>query len=269
MKSYRVLALLLAFLSLVPLSGCAREPAPITLTEAPAPTRVATPSPALSLSPVLTPSPSPSPPPTPEDDGRIAIAEGFYYMELTDAIKERITGLSYPADDSGAAISYGDLRYIGLLYYDFEGRVREGELIVNAEVAKEVTEIFHELYLAKYPFTSIKLVDEYGEAANDDLSMEANNTSCFNYRTVAGTNKLSLHSYGAAIDINPRLNPYVKSGNVSPENGAEYADRSRDFPGKIDHDDLAYKLFAARGWTWGGDWKSVKDYQHFEKDLGY
>ena len=39
--------------------------------------------------------------------------------------------------------------------------------------------------------------------------MEADNTSCFNYRVVAGTNRVSKHGLGTAVDINPRENPYL------------------------------------------------------------
>lgn len=260
----RAMAFLLVFCLFAQLAGCVRRGAP---ESSPSPLATASPTPVKATpSPTPEATATPSPTPEPTEDNRVTIAEGFYYVELTDEIKARITGLSYPQDDTNAAIYYDDLRYVGLLYYDFEGNAHEGELIVNALLAREVTEIFYELYQAQYPFTSIRLVDEYGEAADDNVSMAANNTSCFNYRLVAGTSSLSMHSYGAAIDINPRLNPYVKKdGSISPENGAQYADRSLDFPGKIDHDDLAYKLFTERGWNWGGDWKNSKDYQHFSK----
>jgi len=269
MIARRMLGFFLALLLLAPLSGCGqapRESAPAEITLAP--TAAATPQRTLDLTPAE-PTPSRIPEPT-VDGGRVQLAEGFYYIELTDEIKARITGLSYPKDDSNIAINYDDLRYIHLLYFDFDGAEHEGELIVNTRLADEVMEIFYELYQAKYPFTSINLVDSYGQAADDELSMQANNTSAFNYRRVAGTSKLSLHSFGAAIDINPLLNPYIKAdGSFYPANSEEYCERSRVFPGKIDHDDLAYKLFTAAGWDWGGDWTSAKDYQHFDKDLGF
>ena len=144
--------------------------------------------------------------------------------------------MSYPADDKNIAITYDDLRYIGLLYVDFDGKEHEGELIVHKKLAKEVTQIFHALYLAEYPLACVRLVDDYGEPGDDNLSMAANNTSAFNYRRVTGSKTLSRHSYGAAIDINPLYNPYIDGNRIAPENGAKYADRSLDFPGKIDHD---------------------------------
>lgn len=271
MKIKRAFSVILIFLLAAQAAGCAATPLPqasavVELTLPPA----AAPTPRFTQTSEPTVEATPSPVPAPTDEGRVTVAEGFYYIGLNDEIKQRITGLSYPADDTNIAISYGDLRYIRLLYYDFEGNVHEGELIVNALLADEVTEIFYELYQAKYPFTSINLVDDYGQAADDELSMEANNTSAFNYRPVAGTKKLSMHSFGAAIDINPLYNPYIKSdGSIYPANSADYVERSRDFPGKIDHDDLAYKLFTSHGWDWGGDWSGSKDYQHFAKDLGF
>jgi hypothetical protein len=100
--------------------------------------------------------------------------------------------------------------------------------------------------------------------------MEDNNTSCFNYRVVEGSTSLSKHAYGLAIDINPLYNPYITYENdgslsVSPASAKAYADRSISFPYKIDENDLCYKLFTEHGFTWGGNWNSVKDYQHFQK----
>ncbi len=120
-----------------------------------------------------------------------------------------------------------------------------------------------------YQIEQIRLIDEYG--ADDLLSMQDNNTSCFNYRTIAGTNKISMHGRGLAIDINPFFNPYVtyKNGLAARiSQGAEsYADRSQSFAFKIDENDLCYKLFTAHGFQWGGNWNYSKDYQHFEKSL--
>ena len=200
-----------------------------------------------------------------QNEDRVVLADGFSYQKLDDALKVRITGNSYPEDDSEIGIQYADLRYIRLLYYDFDGKVRQGEMIMHKSLADEVMEIFHELYKAKYPLASVKLIDDFN--ADDETSMEANNTSGFNYRVVKGTKKRSLHSYGMAIDVNPLLNPYVKGNHVDPDTAETYADRSRDFEGKIDKNDVCYKLFHERGWKWGGDWKTVKDYQHFEKEV--
>ncbi len=220
------------------------------------PSLVISPAPTTSFTPVVTQK-------SKDDLKKVELAEGFYYTELSDAVKSRITGKSYPKDD--CIISYEDLRYIKLLHYDFNGEIKEGELIVNAKLADEVTNIFYRLFLEKYPLESVRLIDDFG--GDDNLSMAANNTSAFNYRLVSGSNSLSLHSFGMAIDINPKLNPFVDDDKVSPENGAEYKDRSLDFPGKIDKNDLCYKLFTEYGWTWGGNWRSYKDYQHFYKDI--
>ena len=98
--------------------------------------------------------------------------------------------------------------------------------------------------------------------------MAANNTSAFNYRQISGSSgKLSLHAYGVAVDINPRQNPYVRGKTVLPAAGSEFLDRRRLQPGMIQAGDVVYQAFVKRGWRWGGDWTSLKDYQHFEKPL--
>lgn len=244
-----------------------------TPSPSPTPTQVPTPTPFPTPTQLPTPTVTaePTASPTPELQNVVAdsnsINQDFYWVSLDDDLKQHITGFSYPSDDSGSVIKYDDLRYIRLLHHDFEGNVKQGELIVNASLADEVMEIFYQLYLANYPMTSVLLVDEYGGSANDTISMEANNTSAFNYRFVEGTQRLSRHGYGAAIDINPMLNPYVVGDYISPTNGIPYADRSQDFHGKIDHNDLCYQLFTERGWSWGGDWNYEKDYQHFSKNI--
>lgn len=185
---------------------------------------------------------------------------------ITDRIKAKINGLSYPKD---CKIPYEDLRYLRVSHVDFEGRVQTGELICNKAIADDLLDIFKKLYAARYPIERLRLIDEYG--ANDEKSMSDNNSSCFCYRTISGSNKISKHGYGLAVDINPLYNPYVvpagKAERVEPAGAVPYTDRSGSFSHKIDHRDLCYKLFREHGFSWGGDWKSRKDYQHFEKEL--
>lgn len=199
---------------------------------------------------------------------RVEYYDGFYYEDLSNEIKEKITGGSFPLefDSDFMAISYEDLKYVKVKYYDFSGiEHTDGELIVNKLVAQDIVEIFYKLYLEKYPIASIKLVEEFNSI--DELSMRANNTSAFCYRIVENIDRLSWHAYGLAIDINPLFNPYVVGDTIYPSTALDYVDRNLDFDGKIDHDDLAYKLFTEYGWKWGGNFKYSKDYQHFYKEV--
>jgi len=191
----------------------------------------------------------------------------LFTASLIDSlIFSRIDGKSYK---QGCTVPLSELRYLRILHYDGEGVVRQGELICNKAIANDLLEIFKALFKARYPIERIALIDDYD--ADDERSMAANNTSCFNYRTVAGTTTLSAHSRGLAIDINPFYNPYVRTSAgriiVSPVTAQPYTDRSKNFPYKIDRRDLCYRLFRAHGFQWGGAWKSCKDYQHFEKNL--
>lgn len=195
-------------------------------------------------------------------DGTIAhLSEAFYAAPISEELKERITGISYP-DYEPYGISYDELRYVHVLHYDLNHEVKEGELICNQLIAEDLVEIFQALFEAEYPIERICLIEEYN--GDDETSMRDNNTSCFNYRVIAGSSKLSNHSFGLAIDVNPLYNPYVSGGFIQPATGAAYTDRSGDFPYKIDREDLCYQLFTEHGFTWGGDWSSPKDYQHFE-----
>lgn len=159
-----------------------------------------------------------------------------------------------------------ELRYLRMSYKDANGQTRRGEMVVNRQIADRVLRIFRKLYEAGYRIEKMKLMDDY--QGNDEASMQDNNTSCFNFRYITNsTTAISKHGYGLAIDLNPLYNPYVKGRNVAPVAGKPYAfrrDSRKDIPYKIDRKDLAYRLFTAEGFRWGGDWKSQKDYQHFE-----
>ena len=190
----------------------------------------------------------------------------FEAVEIPDHIWEQMQGKTYKPN---ADIGRKDLRYLRLLHWDYDERIHLGEMICNAAIAHELVDIFRQLYQAHYPIQRMVLPDNYG--ADDESQMRANNSSCFCYRPISGTKKLSKHALGLAVDLNTLYNPYVGMRNgkpfLEPSTAKAYTDRSKTFKYKIDQNDLAYRLFTAYGYTWGGSWQTRKDYQHFEKEL--
>jgi hypothetical protein len=185
----------------------------------------------------------------------------FKIEEISDSTLRRMTGNSYP---EGCEVSIHDLRYLRIPHYDGKGAIRIGELVCHKKASDDFLYLFKELFKQKYPIERMVLIDDYD--GDDSKSMAANNTSSFNYRVIAGTDKLSRHAFGMAIDINPLYNPYVKGTFVSPESGEPYVNRGKEFKYKISRKDLVYKILHDKfGFTWGGDWENCKDYQHFEK----
>ena len=183
----------------------------------------------------------------------------FTAMEVPQDVAERMIGKSRPA--SGAVIPIEDLRYLRISYVDFSDSVRTGEMVCNKAIAEDLLDIFRQLYGIRYQIASIRLVDDFD--GDDEASMQANNSSCYNNRRVRGTTNISKHALGMAVDINPLQNPQVRPYRISPSNAAEFADRTKDFPHKISPEDPCYAIFTAHGFTWGGSWPSGKDYQHF------
>lgn len=190
----------------------------------------------------------------------------FAVEQISDTVFARMRGKSWPEN---CPVKISELRYLRLLHANADGKPQMGELIVNAQIADCVANIFRQLYDSCYRIERMLLIDNYN--ADDELSMRDNNTSSFNYRCVPGTKTISRHSYGLAIDLNPRYNPYIRSDKngktlISPDNALEYAfgRDTADIPYKITYDDLAYRLFKKAGFTWGGSWGRMKDYQHFE-----
>ncbi|MES2214918.1 MAG: M15 family metallopeptidase [Pseudomonadota bacterium] len=158
------------------------------------------------------------------------------------------------------------LRLLEVDHYAFEGNLQHGQMVVLDQIAERSLEIFSILLETKFPLHKIQLMDIYN--GDDDASMEDNNSSCFNFRKISGTDELSIHSYGLAIDINPLQNPFLVGEKIYPSKGSEFLDRSNIRPGMIEP---VVHLFKERGFEWGGDWTSPIDYHHFQippKDLG-
>jgi D-alanyl-D-alanine carboxypeptidase len=180
-------------------------------------------------------------------------------------VKERVVGSSW---HRGCPVGISKLRLLEIGHWGFDGEVHRGRLIVHDRHDRAILRVMKRLFERRYPIRRMELIDRYG--ADDRRSMAADNTSAFNCRFVAGTNRWSMHAYGKAIDINPVENPYVSGSHVSPPEGEPFADRSRDAQGMIHAGDAVVKAFAGgAGWRWGGAWPgSTKDYQHFSSNGG-
>ncbi|MCR5212350.1 MAG: M15 family metallopeptidase [Lachnospiraceae bacterium] len=199
----------------------------------------------------------------------ISKREGFSIRGISDDLFDRMkAGNTYKED---CIVPREDLRYLLVLHKDLNGFTHQGEMVVHKLIAEDVLEIFEKLYDANYPIERMVLPDNY--MADDEIMMRDNNSSCFNFRFISHTTKVSKHGLGMAVDINTLYNPYHKivtneDGTtkevIEPATGAPYLDREKGFDYKINKDDLCYKLFTEKGFEWGGEWTDRKDYQHFE-----
>lgn len=179
----------------------------------------------------------------------------FLIIDSQLTFEEAIYGISIPQ----SIIS--NLVLVDVFYYSFDGSLRKGQLLINKAVKQDIIEIFEFIKESRFPVDKVIPIVKYDWS--DEASLADNNTTAFNYRFVSGTRIVSNHAYGYAIDINPMQNPYIKRTKILPA-GAVY---DPDAPGTITRDSQLVKEFKKRGWSWGGDWKSVKDYQHFEKRI--
>jgi D-alanyl-D-alanine carboxypeptidase len=226
---------------------CASAPPPPPATSPPPP--AATSSPSVASPPPPVPPPPVSAPPAPA-------------APTVRPVTAAELGASWRP---GCPLEPGRLRLVELNYLGFDGQIHRGELIVHEDLVAEVIAIFEQLHQLRYPIEKIRTVDHYPRA-DDELSMQDNNTSAFNCRDIPGTGRWSLHAYGQAIDVNPLLNPFIdRTGAFQPRNAAPYLDRNRIDPGLLHDGDPAVLAFTDRGWRWGGHWRTPKDYQHFER----
>ncbi len=158
-------------------------------------------------------------------------------------------------------------KVVKLKYYSADGKIHQGQLVIDAALKDDIKKVFALALKERFPIYSVIPISDKRFRKDgrwdDELSMEANNTSAFNYREITGGGRLSNHASGRAIDINPLQNPYIKNDIVLPH-GAKY---DPSIAGTFTSDHPIVRAFLQLGWVWGGNWTSPRDYQHFEKPV--
>ena len=181
---------------------------------------------------------------------------------IPEEIKRQMIGATWNED---CPVGLDQLAYITLSHWGFDDRGRTGELIVNKAVAGSAVAVFRDLFEIRFPIENMKLSSYYYK--NPDDPSKTNNSSGFYHRKDAQSpNKLSIHSYGLAFDINPFYNPSpVADGNVEPAGAEKYLNRELKHKGMIIEGGETFLIMTKHGWAWGGFFKHGADPMHFEK----
>jgi hypothetical protein len=161
----------------------------------------------------------------------------------------------------GCPVGLEQLSMLVFTHWTPDGGAAEGRLVVSTAHGEGLREVVRVMWTAGFPLTRVAPAHEWG--GDDNRLMAENITSAHNCRAKTGGGSFSEHSWGHAIDVNPRQNPYIAGAKVLPPEGARYQDRTLGERGMITAGDPIVAAFAAIGWGWGGAWTSRKDYQHF------
>jgi hypothetical protein len=192
---------------------------------------------------------------------------GDGFASRVEPVPEDVLARSSWSDE--CPVDADDLRWVQLAFWGFDGRRHTGELLVHADAADEMVQVFEQLYAARFPIEEMRITR--AEEIDAEPTGDGNNTGAFTCRPVHGTTYWAQHAYGLAVDVNPFQNPYIKPPDAKgvpgdmliPELAAAYLDRSRQVPGMIRPGDTVVQAFASVGWQWGGDWQKAKDFMHF------
>lgn len=178
------------------------------------------------------------------DDGREKTQdEALEGADVEDMFREPYQKIDFPTNDAGRIRSDALIRKLYGKTYD---QVRKN--IVNVPwCPKNVGQIlkFTSLYGAA---DSLAIVSRELDA-RPELAKYLKNASTLNWRVIAGTDRLSAHSFGMAIDICVDYSNYWRWSK-----SLEYVNR---IPMKI------VEIFERHGFIWGGRWKHY-DTMHFE-----
>lgn len=186
----------------------------------------------------------------------LSVAQSVFFVQLqnVDIIKTEAKSLSF-GKNKYSSLFGGSLVYSSKAEADANMRTvnvpvwkinSNGEkyptqmgVTVNKAIASQVEEIFTEIFGGdeRFPIKSL---------------------GGYSWRSTA-TGSRSQHSYGTCIDINPDENYCIyKSGSHTGKYWKPYEDVYSITP-----DGDVMRAFKSRGWTWGGEWNSLKDYMHF------
>lgn len=248
------------FVTVVLASGCAgggSEPRSAT-TLSTSPTTVAPPTSLTTTAPTTTTTTQPAPTTT---------AGPTQYVGTIAAVTEERLGLSWRP---GCPVGADDLRLLTIAHHTFDGRTALGELIVHASIAERTVEAFGDLWAMGFPINKMVTADAFirpedidpnGGYISEPGPDLVNDTAAFMCRAITGGRGWSEHALGTAIDINPVQNPYLKGATLVPTNGL--IERDAAVAGALLANSAAVEAFTSRGFTWGGSWRSLKDFMHF------
>jgi peptidoglycan LD-endopeptidase CwlK len=184
----------------------------------------------------------------------------LFFQDVSDVIVDSDLTFDQSIEDTKAPKDLIDsLVLLDVEYFSFDKKLHRGQIVINKSIESHIKKVFEIIKETKFPIGKVIPIVKYNW--DDDKSMKDNNTSAFNYRFIAGTKRLSNHSFGRAIDINPVYNPVdYLDGRISPENGERNVKRD----GTFTHDNKIVKYFKDNNFRWGGDWTTLKDWHHFD-----
>ena len=206
-----------------------------------------------------------APTPAPVAPPRAAPPPATFQTSVRALTPDERAAMTPAAWRAGCPVALDELRRLTLSFWRPDGTPAEGVLVVATLAVEPLSRAFQTLWQLSFPIERMDPIEAFG--GDDNASMAANNTSAFNCREALGVpGRWSRHSYGTAVDINPRWNPWMRGGKIAPENGRRWADRSLREPGMFHAGDPAVRAFLDVGWGWGGAWTSLVDSQHFSSD---
>lgn len=120
---------------------------------------------------------------------------------------------------------------------DINGKRSTKSITVHKDLANDLEDIFTQIANAKFPIKDL---------------------GCYNWRETA-SGGISHHSFGVACDINSNENYMIKNSKIIA--GSYW--KPGDDPYSITTNGTVVRAFKNKGWIWGGNWNSSKDYMHF------
>lgn len=191
-----------------------------------------------------------------------AVVKDTFILVATPNIADTVVDSNYSFEESVAGSDapqsvIEQLSLFDVLYISTDGKLHKGQILTNSQIEEDLKQLFGLMLRDSFPIEKVIPVVAYNWS--DSLSMLANNSYSFCYRNL----DYSKHAQGLAVDINPLFNPLMyknKNRPQQPANGVYDTLRAGTFTPQSQ----LVKEFCQRGFRWGGNFRSMSDYHHFE-----
>ena len=166
---------------------------------------------------------------------------------------------------AGCPVGADDLAYVRLTFWGFDDQRHTGELLLNRVVADDVVGVFRALYEERFPFEELRVTPRVRARRATDRRRQQHRVL-----RLPADHRVDHDVQPARLRPGDRPQPVpepLREGDlVLPELASTYLDRDDVRPGMITPDGVVVRAFESIGWTWGGTWSSLKDYQHFSQN---
>ena len=194
----------------------------------------------------------------------LAPLPGDGFASVVEKVPAEVLGRSTWA--AGCPVGADDLAYVQLTFWGFDDQRHTGELLLNRVGRGRRGRRVPDALRGAVPLRGAPGDPALGARRAPDRRRQQHRVLRLPAEAPDRPRR-SASTPSAWPSISTRSRTPTRTDDlVLPELASSYLDRDDVRPGMITPDGVVVRAFELIGWTWGGTWRSLKDYQHFSQN---